>query len=119
MENEVAFEGNLPCDHCKMISTYLYFDLQRFTYKRKQKFYSDDLAFTMKIDSGALSFIQGNDIDHHALIYGLEADTSQIQYFLILNDTNLELLNDQLLPLGITPAPILHKQAIRQISNKQ
>ena len=42
-----------------------------------------------------------------------------IQYFLIINDTDLELLNDQLLPLGITPPPILHKQAIRQISNKQ
>ena len=119
MENEVAFEGNLPCDHCKMVSTYLYFDLQRFTYKRRQKFYTDDLTFTTKIDSGALSFIQGNYIDHHSLIYGLETDTSQIQYFLILNDTDLELLNDQLLPLGITPPPILHKQAIRQISNKQ
>lgn len=119
MENEVAFEGNLPCDHCKMVSTYLYFDLQQFIYKRRQKFYTDDQTFTTKIDSGALSFIQGNDIDPHALIYGLEADTSQVQYFLIINDTDLELLNDQLLPLGITPAPILHKQAIRQISNKQ
>jgi hypothetical protein len=119
MENEVAYEGNLPCDHCRMISTYLYFDLQRFIYKRRQKFYTDEQTFTTKIDSGALSFIQGNDLDAHALIYGLEADTSQIQYFLIINETDLELLNDQLLPLGIIPAPILHKQAIRQISNKQ
>lgn len=119
MENEVAYEGNLPCDHCKMVSIYLYFDLQRFIYKRRQKFYTDEQTFTTKIDSGALSFIQGNDIDHHALIYGLEADTTQIQYFLIINDTSLELLNDQLLPLNISPLPILHKQAIRQISNKQ
>lgn len=119
MENEVAYEGNLPCDHCKMVSTSLYFDLQQFIYKRRQNFYTDDQAFTTKIDSGALSFIQGNDIDPHALIYGLEADTSQIQYFLILNDTELELLNDQLLPLNFSPPPILHKQAIRQISNKQ
>jgi hypothetical protein len=119
MENEVAYEGNLPCDDCKMVSTYLYFDLQQFIYKRRQKFYTDDQSFTTKIDSGALSFIQGNDINPHALIYGLEADTSQIQYFLIINDTDLELLNDKLLPLNILPPPILHKQAIRQISNKQ
>lgn len=119
LENEVAFEGNLPCADCKMVSTYLYFDLQQFIYKRRQKFYTDDQTFTTKIDSGALSFIQGNDINPHALIYGLEADTSQIQYFLIINDTDLELLDDQLLPLNISPPPILHKQAIRQISNKQ
>ncbi len=119
MEKEIAFEGNLPCDHCKTVSIYLYFDLQRFIYKRRQKFYTDDQTYTTKIDSGALSFIQGNDLDAKALIYGLEADTSQIQYFLILNETDLELLSDQLLPLGITPAPMLHKQAIQQISNKQ
>lgn len=119
VENEVAYEGNLPCSHCKMVSTYLYFDLQRFIYKRRQKFYTDDQAFTTKIDSGALSFIQGNEVDPHALIYGLEADTSQVQYFLIINETALELLNNQLLPLGVTPPPILHKQAIRQISTKQ
>lgn len=118
MENEVAYEGNLPCEHCKTVSTYLYFDLQRFIYKRSQKFYTDDHTYFTQIDSGALSFIQGNDIDPHALIYGLEADTSKIQYFLIINETTLELLNDQLLPIAISPPPILHKQGIRQISNK-
>lgn len=119
MESEVAYEGNLPCEHCKMVSTYLYFDLQRFIYKRSQKFYTDDETYSTQIDSGALSFIQGNDIDPHALIYGLEEDTSQIQYFLIINETALELLNNKLLPLGITPPPILRKQGIRQISTKQ
>jgi len=118
VDNEIAFEGNIPCNHCKMISIYLYFDLQRFHYKRKQKFYVNENDYTTAIDSGALSFIQGNDIDPHALIYGLEADTSNIQYFLILNETEIELLDGQLNPLHIKPAPILHKQAIRQISNK-
>lgn len=118
LENEIAFEGNLPCGHCKMISTYLYFDLQRFHYKRKQKFYLTDKDYSTAIDSGALSFIQGNDVDPHALIYGLEADSSNIQYFLILNESEIELLDPQLNPLKIIPAPILQKQVIRQISNK-
>jgi len=118
VENEIAFEGNLPCGNCKLVATYLYFDLQRFRYKRKQKIYANENDYTTTIDSGALSFIQGNEIDPQALIYGLEADTSNIQYFLIVNESEIELLDRQLKPLKITPAPILHKQVIRQISNK-
>ncbi len=118
VENEIAYEGNLPCGHCKMVSTYLYFDLRRFHYKRKQKYYSDDNNYTMAIDSGALSFIQGNKVDPHSLIYGLEADSTNIQYFLIVNENEIELLDPQLNSLNIIPAPILHKQVIRQISNK-
>jgi hypothetical protein len=117
-ENEIAFEGNLPCGHCHMISIYLHFDLKRFVYKRQQKFYSNEKDYVTAIDSGALSFIHGNDVDPHVLIYGLEADTTQIQYFLIKSDTEIELLDGRLNSLHIIPAPILHKQAIRQISNK-
>jgi hypothetical protein len=119
VENEIAFEGNLPCGHCAMISIYLHFDLERFYYKRRQKFYINENDYTTRIDSGALSFIQGNDVDPHALIYGLEADTSNIQYFLMVNETEIELLDAQLNPLHLTPPPILHKQAVRHISHKE
>jgi len=116
-QTEMAFAGAIPASDARISEIYLYLDLQAFHYRRRQKDCPSGKSCVTRTDSGALSFIQGTPFDPHALVWGLEGDSTNRQYFLIRSEEEIEWLTHDLKRIEGASAPILRRQAIERESD--